>query len=147
MVNKIQNVATKIVMRVKVSPAREPNGLEPPTLFNLHNQGSGGGGFTSLLYNPHPNDQLRFNAGVRLDYYEVPNDPDMQATGIDDHEKEQDAFATFTWVHTFSPGLMLSMSPFYHYNKAVYEGGLADVPITADRRLRMSISRTRRGVK
>jgi outer membrane receptor protein involved in Fe transport len=109
-------------------------GLEPPTLFNLHNQGSGGGGFVSLLYNPHPSDQLRFNAGVRLDNYEVPNDPDMQAAGIDDHEKERDAFATFTWVHTFSPGLMLSISPFYHYNKAAYEGGPADVPITTDRR-------------
>jgi outer membrane receptor protein involved in Fe transport len=109
-------------------------GLEPPTLFNLHNQGSGGGGFTSLLYNPHPNDQLRFNAGVRLDYYEVPNDPVMQTAGIDDHEKEQDAFATFTWVHTFSPGLMLSVSPFYHYNRAAYQGGPADVPITTDTR-------------
>src|SRR5215469_18338889 len=102
-------------------------GLEPPTLFNLHNQGSGGGGFVSLLYNPHPNDQLRFNGGVRIDNYEVPNDPDMQSAGINDHENERDAFATFTWVHTFSPGLMLSISPFYHYNKAAYDGGPADV--------------------
>ena len=109
-------------------------GLEPPTLFNLHNQGSGGGGFVSLLYNPHPNDQLRFNAGVRIDSYQVPNDPDMQAAGIDDHEKEQDLFAAFTWGHTFSPSLMLTLSPFYHYNKAAYEGGPANTPITTDRR-------------
>ncbi len=24
---------------------------------------------------------VRFNAGLRLDYYQVPNDPDMQAAG------------------------------------------------------------------
>jgi hypothetical protein len=109
-------------------------GLEPPTDVNLHNQAFGGGAFTSLIYNPNPKDQIRFDAGLRLDYYQVPNDPDMQAAGINDRQREQDIFATGTWVHTFSPGLMLISSPFYHFNRAAYEGGPNDVPITTDNR-------------
>jgi hypothetical protein len=109
-------------------------GMEPPTNVNLHNQSHGGGGFTSLIYNPNPRDQIRINAGLRLDYFEVPNDPDMQAAGINDREREQDIFGTATWAHTFSPGLMLIMSPFYHFNRAAYEGGPNDVPIATDNR-------------
>jgi len=109
-------------------------GLEPPTPANLHNQAYGGGGFTSLIYNPNPRDQIRFDGGLRLDYYQVPNDPDMQAAGVNDREREQDIFATTTWLHTFSPGLMLTASPFYHFNRAAYEGGANDVPITTDNR-------------
>ena len=109
-------------------------GLEPPTNVNLHNQAHGGGGFTSLIYNPNPKDQIRFDAGLRLDYYQVPNDPAMQAAGVNDREREQDIFGTATWVHTYSPGLMLIVSPFYHFNRAAYEGGPNDVPITTDNR-------------
>ena len=109
-------------------------GLEPPTPVNLHNAAQGGGGFTSLLYNPNPNDQLRFDAGLRLDYYQVPNSPDQQAANISDREREQDIFGVFTWAHTYSPGLMLVVSPFYHFNRAAYEGGPTDVPIATDNR-------------
>jgi len=109
-------------------------GLEPPTPVNLHNQAQGGGAFSSLIYNPNPKDQIRFDAGLRLDYYQVPNDPDMQAAGTNDRQREQDVFATATWAHTFSPSLMLITSPFYHFNRAAYEGGLNDVPITTDNR-------------
>ncbi len=47
---------------------RSEYGLEPPTQLNLHNQAYGGGGFTSLIYNPNANDQLRFSwrASARL---------------------------------------------------------------------------------
>src|SRR5271166_5822639 len=108
--------------------------LEPPTSVNLHNQASGGGAFSSLIYNPNPKDQVWFDAGLRLDYYQVPNDPDMQSAGVNDREREQDIFGTTTWVHTYSPGLMLIVSPFYHFNRAAYEGGPSDVPITTDNR-------------
>ena len=108
--------------------------LEPPTEVNLHNQASGGGGFTSLIYNPNPNNQVRVDAGLRLDYYQVPNDPDMQAAGINDRQREQDIFGTATWVHTYSPGFMLIVSPFYHFNRAAFEGGPKDIPIATDKR-------------
>lgn len=109
-------------------------GLEPPTSVDLHNQAQGGSGFTSLVFNPNPKDQFRFDAGLRLDYYQVPNDPEMQASEVNDRQREQDIFATGTWSHTFSPGLMLITSPFYHFNRAAYEGGPTDVPIATDNR-------------
>ena len=109
-------------------------GLEPPTPVNLHNTAQGGSAFTSLLYNPNSVDQLRFTAGLRLDYYQVPNTPEQQAVGTNDREREQDVFSTFTWAHTFSSSLMLTLSPFYHFNRGAYEGGPTDVPIATDNR-------------
>jgi hypothetical protein len=109
-------------------------GLETPTPQNLHNQAQGGGGFTSLLYNPNANDQLRFTAGLRLDYYQVPNTPEQQDAGVNDREREQDVFSTFTWAHSFSPAMMLTLSPFYHFNRGAYEGGPNDVPIATNNR-------------
>jgi outer membrane receptor protein involved in Fe transport len=37
--------------------------------------------------------------------------------------------ASFSWVHTLQPGLLLTVSPFYHYNRANYDGDPADTPI------------------
>jgi hypothetical protein len=125
---------TKFAYYVSAGGNNTDWGLEPPTSVNLHNQAHGGGGFSSLIYNPDPKDQIRFDAGLRLDYYQVPNDPDMQAAGINDRQREQDIFVTGTWAHTYSPSLMLTLSPFYHFNRAAYEGGPNDVPITTDNR-------------
>lgn len=124
----------KFAYYASISGNRSDYGLEPPTQYNLHNQVNGGGGFTSLLYNPNPNDQLRFNGALRLDYYQVPNDPDMQAAGVEDREREQDVFGTLSWTHTYSPQTMLTISPFYHFNRAAYEGGPTDVPAATDNR-------------
>jgi outer membrane receptor protein involved in Fe transport len=109
-------------------------GLEPPTVDNFHNQANGGGGFTSLIYNPNPMNQLRFDAGLRLDYFQVPNSAEQQAADINDREREQDVFGTLTWAHTFSPNFNLVLSPFYHFNRAAFEGGDTDVPIATDNR-------------
>ena len=48
------------------------------------------------IYNPRPQDQLRFDGGLRLDYYQVPNDPEKQAASINDRQREQDVFGTLT---------------------------------------------------
>jgi outer membrane receptor protein involved in Fe transport len=109
-------------------------GLEPPVLENIHNQAMGGGGFTSLLYNPTEKDQIRFAGGARFDYYEVPNDPEQTTVGYNDRQREQDIFATGTWVHTFNPNLLFVFSPFYHFNRAVYQGGPTNQPTAADNR-------------
>jgi hypothetical protein len=124
----------KFAYYASVAGNRTDYGLEPPTEQNLHNTMNGGGGFTSLIYNPTQRDQLRFNGAFRLDYYQVPNDPDMQAAEINDREREQDIFAVLNWAHTYSPGLMLTLSPFYHFNRAAYEGGATDVPSATDNR-------------
>ena len=113
---------------------RSDYGLETPADHILHDQVAGGGAFTSLIFNATPHDQLRFVGSVRTDYYQVPNDPDAQDAGIRDREREQDAFGNFSWIRTLGAGSVLTISPFYHFNRAAFEGGAADVPsATANR--------------
>ena len=119
---------------VSLAGNRTGYALEPPTAVNLHNAGAGGSGFTSLVFNRTPADQLRFDGAFRADYYQVPNDPDEQAAGQRDREREQDGFGIFAWTHTFAPGLLAEVAPFYHFNRAAYVGGPNDVPSATDDR-------------
>jgi outer membrane receptor protein involved in Fe transport len=106
-------------------------GLQTPTSAVNHDAANGLGGFTSLMYNVDSEDQLRVVAQVRRDFYQVPfdpNDPNTQGQFLKDANRESDSFATLTWVRTFSPGLVLTVSPFYHYNSANYESNPLDLP-------------------
>ena len=118
-----------------VNGNRSDYGLETPGPQVLHDGVWGVGGFGSLIFNVNPTDQLRFVASSRVDNYEIPNTPDQQAAGIQDVERERDVLATFTWMHTFSPGLLLTVSPFMHFNRADYDGSPSDVPISTTQHL------------
>jgi len=115
---------------------RTDHGLETPTSANLHNQADGGGAFTSLILNATPTDQLRFVGSARTDFFQVPNDADLQAAGVRDREREQDIFGNLSWIHTFGPGVLLTVAPSYHFNRAAFEGqGAADQRlVTTDNR-------------
>jgi outer membrane receptor protein involved in Fe transport len=113
---------------------RTDHGLATPTFDVLHDQAAGGGAFTSLIFNVTPNDQLRFVGSGRTDYYQVPNDPDAQANGVRDREREQDIFGNFSWIHTIGSGLVFTLTPLYHFNRAAFEGGPSDVPAATDNR-------------
>src|SRR5215471_5787320 len=118
-----------------LSGNRTDLGLQTPTEEVIHDQASGVSGFTSLIFNATPADQLRLVASARHDHFQVPNGPDDQAAGIRDVERERDAFANFSWVHTVGPGVLLTLSPFYHFNRAAFDGGSNDTPIvTTDHR-------------
>jgi outer membrane receptor protein involved in Fe transport len=101
---------------------RTDHGLAPPTSAVIHDLGSGGGVFTSLIFNRTPNDQLRFVGAARTDYFQVPNSPGDELLGIRDRDREQDIFGSFSWLHTFGPGMVLTVSPSYHFNRAALEG-------------------------
>jgi outer membrane receptor protein involved in Fe transport len=107
---------------VSLDGNRSDHGLETPTTANLHNQSAGGGAFTSLIFNATPNDQFRFVGSARTDYFQVPNDPDQHAAGIRDRDREQDIFGNFSWVHTVGSGILFTLSPSYHFNRAAFEG-------------------------
>jgi outer membrane receptor protein involved in Fe transport len=111
---------------------RSNYGLQTPGPDILHDRVWGLGGFGSLIYNPNATNQFRFVTSLRSDDYQIPNNP---GDTLSDVERERDAMATFTWVHTFSPRLMLTTSPFYHFNRANYDGSPNDVPISATQRL------------
>ena len=105
-----------------VSGYRTDLGLETSSTEILHDQSAGLGAFASLIFNKTSNDQLRFIASLRGDHYQVPNDPVQQAQGIRDVEDERDDLINFTWLHTIGSGTVLTVSPFFHFNRAHYNG-------------------------
>ena len=107
---------------------RSDLGLMSPVDQVIHDMDSGLGGFGSLFFNATRKDQLRMVASVRGDHYQIPNAPDQQAAGIRDLDIERDAFANFSWIHTFSASMVLNVSPFYHFNRVNYLGGPNDTP-------------------
>jgi outer membrane receptor protein involved in Fe transport len=107
---------------------RSDLGLMTPTSAVIHDLESGLGGFGDVVFNATPNDQLRVVASLRGDHYQIPNAPDAQAAGTRGLDKERDAFVNLSWVHTFSKGALLTVSPFYHYNRANYLSGPGDNP-------------------
>jgi hypothetical protein len=111
-----------------VSGNRTDLGLETPSPEVLHDLGAGLSAFTSLTFNQTANDQLRLVVAARGDHYQVPNDPGQEALGVRDVEDEQDDLVNFSWLHTFDPGTVLTVSPFYHFNRAHYIGGYIGQP-------------------
>jgi len=129
-----------------VDANRSDASLETPVPQIIHDLGDGVGGFGSLIFNVTPSDQLRLVASARHDFYRVPNTPEQQSIcpqpippepncSIRDSDNEADSFVNFSWVRTLSPGAVLTVSPFYHYNSARLTPGPDDTPtITIDNR-------------
>src|SRR6202453_3227383 len=119
---------------------RSNYGLQAPIGQVVHDAENGYGGFASFTFNPDPKNQLRLVASLRQDFYQIPIDPDPNSAGnqifpsfgLRDSEREPDGYVTFSWIHTFNPNLILTVSPFYHYNKASYEASPNDVPVITD---------------
>lgn len=114
-------------------------GLETPTSAVIHDAANGYGGFGSLIYNVGAQDQVRWVTSLRRDFYQVPFDPNNPANApgdfLRDSNRESDAFVAFSWVHTFNAGLLLTASPFYHFNRADFESDPKDFPAaTTDNR-------------
>jgi outer membrane receptor protein involved in Fe transport len=111
-----------------VDANRSDLGLTTPTSAVIHDQDGGVGGFTSLLYNASPHDQLRWVVSLRNDHYAIPNDAPTQAAGIRDLDLESDDLVGFHWAHTAPGGLILTVSPYFHFNDTHYVGGPGDMP-------------------
>lgn len=108
--------------------SRSDLGLMTPVPQAIHAMNSGVGGFGTFIFNATPEDQLRLVASARHDHYQIPNTPEQQSAGLRDLDLERDAFVNFSWVHTFGPGMLLTLSPFYHFNRANFVGGPDDTP-------------------
>ena len=101
-------------------------GLETPVQQVINDQAAGLSGFTSLIFNKDAANQFRLVASARGDHYQVPIDPTASPT-VHDVENERDDFVNFTWLHTIGTGITLTVSPFYHFNRAHYEGSPVDL--------------------
>jgi len=116
---------------------RSNYGLETPIPQVVHDAVNGYGGFASFIFNPDARNQYRLVTSLRQDYYQIPIDPDPNSvgnqvypsSGLRDAEREPDGYVTFSWIHTFNPKTLLTVSPFYHYNGADYQGGPNDTPV------------------
>jgi hypothetical protein len=122
---------------------RSNYGLQTPIAQVFHDAENGYGGFASFIFNPDYHNQFRLVTSLRQDYYQIPIDPNPNSTGnqilessgespsygLRDGEREPDGYVVFSWVHTFDQNLLLTVSPFYHYNAADYHGGPNDYPV------------------
>jgi outer membrane cobalamin receptor len=129
----------KVAYYASGSGNRTNLGLETPTSAVIHDAANGYSGFGSLIYNLGSQDQLRWVTSLRRDFYQVPFDPNNPANNPGDFfrdvNKESDAFVAFSWVHTFNQGLLVTASPFYHFNRADFESDPHDFPTaTTDNR-------------
>ncbi|HEX2664801.1 MAG TPA: TonB-dependent receptor [Candidatus Acidoferrum sp.] len=110
-------------------------GLQTPTSAVVHDAANGFGGFTSLIFNATPKDQLRFVAQSRRDFYQVPFDPgdpnNTLGQFLRDANRESDSFAALSWVRTLNSNLLLTVSPFFHHNSANYQSSAQDFPSSA----------------
>ena len=113
---------TRFAWYTSVNGDRSSLGLETPGPEVIHDEASGAGTFGSLFYNRTPVEQWRFVWSARADDYEIPSTPDS--------DQERDAAIVFSWVRTFSPGRLLTVSPFYHVNTADYLPGVNDTEIS-----------------
>jgi outer membrane receptor protein involved in Fe transport len=130
---------------VSLNGNRSDYGLQTPIAQVVHDAENGYGGFATFIFNPDAKNQLRLVTSLRQDYYQIPIDPDPKSTGnqileaagespsygLRDAEREPDGYVVFSWVHTFNPNLLLTVSPFYHYNGADYHGGPNDYPVNS----------------
>ena len=121
---------------------RSNYGLQTPIPQVFHDAENGYGGFASFIFNLDAKNQFRLAGSLRQDYYQIPIDPDPNSTGnqilaasgespsdgLRDGEREPDGYVVFSWVHTFNSNTVLTVSPFYHYNSADYQGGANDTP-------------------
>jgi hypothetical protein len=122
-----------------LAASRSNYGLATPVASIYHDMTDSQSAFLSLLRNQTARDQLRLNAQYRQDYFQVPYDPDPNdweqvsgyyaSYGLRDGQSERDAFAIANWVHTFSPDLLFSLAPFYHFNQSNYDSPPADYPV------------------
>jgi hypothetical protein len=121
-------------------------GLQPPAIEVIHNAENGVGGFGTLIFNVTPRDQLRLVVSSRRDFYQIPLSKGQinEISGVPgaifetpyppgtfsqmDAEKEADTFVNFSWVRTLNSNALLTVSPFFHYNSADYNGNASDLP-------------------
>ena len=137
---------------VSLNGNRSNLGLQPPVPEVVHDVANGYGGFSTLIFNVDPSNQLRVVTSLRHDYYQVPFDPNPNdiengsiptngfvpqypSIGLRDSENESDAVVNFSWVHTFNSKVFMTVSPLFHFNSGNYNSLATDTPVatTEDR--------------
>jgi len=130
----------KTAWYTSVAGQRSDYGLATPVPQIYRDATNSQSGFASVIRNHTATDQLRLDAQIRNDYFQVPYDPsqtDYECTsgrycswGLRDGQTERDAFVIANWVHTFSSKALVSVAPFYHFNLSDYDSKPTDLPVS-----------------
>ena len=122
---------------VSLNGNRSDYGLQTPIGQVVHDAENGYGGFASSFSIPIPRINFGWSArcGRIITKYpttRIPTPSEIRSYpsyGLRDGEHETDGYVAFSWVHTFNPNLLLTVSPFYHYNNADYQACPNDIPV------------------
>ncbi|MFP5248685.1 MAG: carboxypeptidase regulatory-like domain-containing protein [Acidobacteriota bacterium] len=133
------NHTQKTAWYLSLTGNRSDYGLETPIAQIDHDATNSASGFISVIRNQTPRDQLRLDAQLRQDFFQVPYDPSTTdyecvsayycSAGLRDGQTERDSFLLTNWVHTFSPKALLSVAPFFHLNQSNYDSRPGDYPV------------------
>src|SRR4051812_1389862 len=132
-----------------VNGNRSNLGIETPVPQVVHDAENGYGGFGLLIFYFNSPKQLPPGSLLRKKFYQGPPDPlshhnqngaipgndftpQFPSIGLRDSDHESDAILNLSWVHTFNSKLLLTVSPFYHYNAANYTSSPSDFPVAAN---------------
>jgi len=131
-----------------INANRSDLGLQTPVPQVVHDASYGYGGFGSFIFNANPSNQLRLIVTARKDSYQIPYDPNpndiengaiaangftpqWQSIGLRDSQREADTGVILSWVHKFDSNVLMTISPFYHYNSGDYRSSASDYPVAA----------------
>ena len=133
------NHSEKAAWYTSVTGSRSNYGLATPVPGIHHDATNSESGFFSLIRNQTPKDQLRVDAQLREDFFQIPYDPSKSdyecasgyycSWGLRDTQRERDSFVIANWVHTLSPNALVSIAPFYHFNQSNYDSKADDIPV------------------
>ena len=120
---------------------RSNYGLQTPIGQVFHDAENGYGGFASFIFNPNAQNQLRMVTSLRQDYYQIPYDPDPNSPGnqvyntsqLRDGQHETDGYVAFSWIHTFNPNLLLTVSPFITTTARITKARIPIIPSSQTR--------------
>ena len=131
--------STRTAWYASATGSRSNYGLETPIASIFHDATNSESGFVSLIRNQTPRDQLRLDAQMRQDYFQIPYDANpndweqasnyYNSYGLRDGQTERDSFVLINWVRTLSPTAQLQVAPFYHFNQAAYDARPSDTPV------------------
>lgn len=133
------NHSDKAAWYTSLTGSRSNYGLATPVEKIYHDATNSESGFLSFIRNQTPRDQIRVDAQLREDFFQIPYDPSKTdyecasgyycSYGLRDTQTERDAFVIANWVHTLSPKALVSIAPFYHFNLSNYDSKQNDLPV------------------
>jgi TonB dependent receptor/Carboxypeptidase regulatory-like domain len=106
--------------------------LDPPTVEDFHNRGSGIKSFVKLDYEPDEKNLFRLSLFANQQRFDVPNLLEQEISGQDQRRRGHDTMLSLTWEHIFSQDFVGQMAAYHRYNQASLLSNAAAVPVFAE---------------